>query len=420
MDPVTITLVVFVIAIVMFVWEKIPLALTSIIMAMTLVLTGVITPAQGFGGFVNNNVIIFFGMFVVGGALFETGAAAKIGGMVTRFAKSERQTIVILMITTGLVSGFLSSTATAAMFIPVVLGISASSGIARSKLLLPMAYATSMGSSLTLIATPPNLIANSVLQEVGYSFGFFEFAIIGVPRLGFGILYFYFIGYKFLPNNTEKGDSIFDDEIVDYSHIPEWKRIASIVVLVVASAGMALEGQIGIPMHVVSTICAISLVLMRVITEKQAYRSVDMSVIFLFAGTLALAAALDTSGAAAVIANTVIGFLGENPAPFAVMVTIIVIAGVLTQSMSNTAATAVLAPVALSIAINMNMDPRAVLMAVVTGSSISYASPIATPPNTMIYGIGGYKFVDYIKNGIPVIIYVFIITIIILPIFYQF
>jgi di/tricarboxylate transporter len=128
MNPAVITLLLLLFAVIMFIWEKIPLALTSMIVCIALVLTGVIDAKTAFAGFVNSNVILFVAMFIVGGALFETGMANKIGGLVTKFAKTERQLIIAVMSITGLMSGVLSNTGTAAVLIPVVVGIAARSG----------------------------------------------------------------------------------------------------------------------------------------------------------------------------------------------------------------------------------------------------------------------------------------------------
>ena len=417
-----VTLAILAFAIVMFIWEKISLALTSMIVVIALILTGVLDPAQGFSGFVNGSVILFFSMFIVGGALAETGAATQMASLVTKFAKTERQTIILLMIFAALLSGFVANTAAAAIFIPITLGISIKTGIFRSKLLMPMAFATSMGGGLTLVSTPPNLIVQGVLTEsTHYAFNFFDFAIITIPRMIIGIVYFAFIGYKLLPNlPNDQIETAAEIQSQDYSDIPQWKRITSVIILVLTTLGMVFENQIGVPNHVVSSMGAVIVVALGIINEKQAYKSVDMPTIFLFSGTLALATALDVTGTGALIANTVIGFLGDDPSPMLLLFTILLITGVLTQVMSNTASTAVLAPIVLSIAIQMNIDPRAALMAVATGSTLSYASPIATPPNTMVYGIGGYKFMDYVKNGIPIIIIVIIVASIILPIFFPF
>ena len=114
MDPMIITLILLAFAIVMFVLEKIPLALTSMIVCIALVVTGVLSIEEAFEGFIDTNVILFVAMFIVGGALFETGMANKLGGIVTKFAKTERQLIVTIMVVVGAMSGFLSNTADAA------------------------------------------------------------------------------------------------------------------------------------------------------------------------------------------------------------------------------------------------------------------------------------------------------------------
>jgi len=403
----------------MFVWEKIPLALTSMIVCVGLIVTGVLDPKVGFAGFVNTNVILFVGMFVVGGALFETGMANKIGGLVTRFAKTERQLIVAVMVITGTMSGFLSNTGTAAVLIPVVIGIAAKSGFSRSKLLMPLVFAAAMGGNLSLIGAPGNMIAQSALEEIGLKFGFFEYGLVGLPILVCGILYFTVFGYKLLPNTKGDDHSTFN-ETIDYSKVPQWKQNLSLIILLVTIVGMIFEEQIGIKLYVTSSIGAILLVLTGVMSEKQAYKSIDMQTIFLFGGTLALAAALESTGAGAVIADTVIGMLGENASPFALLFAVLLISAVLTNFMSNTATTALLVPISLSIATGMGADPRAVLMATVIGGSMAYATPIGMPANTMVLAAGGYKFRDYTKAGLPLIVLALVISLILLPVFFPF
>lgn len=143
------------------------------IVCISLILTGVLDPAEGFAGFVNSNVILFVDMFIIGGALFRTGMASEIGGLVTRFAKTERQLVVVIMLLTGFMSGLLSNTGTAAVLIPVIIGIAAQSGFARSRLLMPIVFAAAMGGNLSLIGAPGNLIAQAELQRQGLGFSFF-------------------------------------------------------------------------------------------------------------------------------------------------------------------------------------------------------------------------------------------------------
>ena len=133
MSSTTITLLFLLFAVIMFVLEKVPLGVTSMIVCCGLVVTGVLDVKTAFAGFIDSNVILFVAMFIVGGALFETGMANKIGGIVTRFASSERTLIVAIMVIVGVMSGVLSNTGTAAVLIPVVIGIAAKSGYSRSK-----------------------------------------------------------------------------------------------------------------------------------------------------------------------------------------------------------------------------------------------------------------------------------------------
>ena len=419
MSQITITLLFLLFAIVMFMWEKIPLGLTSMIVCVGLVVTGVLEWQTAFAGFIDSNVILFVAMFIVGGALFETGMANKIGGIVTHFAKTERQLIVAIMVIVGVMSGFLSNTGTAAILIPVVIGIAAKSGYSRSRLLMPLVFAAAMGGNLTLIGAPGNMIAQSGMEGIGLKFGFFDYAKVGVPILIVGIIYFAFIGYKFLPNKEGSDEGIFD-ESKDFSHVPKWKQYLSLVILLLTLVGMIFEEQLGIKLCVIGCMGALALMITGVISEKDALASIDLKTIFLFGGTLSLAAALEQTGAGELIAEKVIGMLGDNPSPYVLTFVIFMLCCVMTNFMSNTATTALMVPIGISIAQGMGADPSAVLMACVIGGSCAYATPIGMPANTMVVGLGGYKFKDYVKAGLPLILVSFVICMILLPVLFPF
>lgn len=419
MSQITITLLFLLFAIVMFMWEKIPLGLTSMIVCVGLVVTGVLEWQTAFAGFIDSNVILFVAMFIVGGALFETGMANKIGGIVTHFAKTERQLIVAIMVIVGVMSGFLSNTGTAAILIPVVIGIAAKSGYSRSRLLMPLVFAAAMGGNLTLIGAPGNMIAQSGMEGIGLKFGFFDYAKVGVPILIVGIIYFAFIGYKFLPNKEGSDEGIFD-ESKDFSHVPKWKQYLSLVILLLTLVGMIFEEQLGIKLCVIGCIGALALMVTGVISEKDALASIDLKTIFLFGGTLSLAAALEQTGAGELIAEKVIGMLGDNPSPYVLTFVIFMLCCVMTNFMSNTATTALMVPIGISIAQGMGADPSAVLMACVIGGSCAYATPIGMPANTMVVTAGGYTFKGYAKAGVPMILVATVVSMILLPIFYPF
>lgn len=418
MSPSTITLIFLAFAIVSFVLEKIPLALTATIVAIGLNLTGVLDNSATFAGYVNSNVILCVGMFVVGQALFETGMANKIGGLVTKFAKTERMLIVSVMVIVGIMSGFLSNTGTAAVLIPVVCGIADESGYSRSRLLMPLVFAAALGGNLSIIGAPGNLMGVNALQEMGMETSFFMYAPVGIPMLVAGILYFAFIGYRFLPDGTHGGEAV--EAQKDYSDVPQWKQIVSLVVLVVVILAMIFEKQIGVKIQISACVGAIILVLTGVISEKEALKSIDLKVVLLFGGSLALAKALETTGAGSLIADAIVGALGANPNPMILLLVIFVVGCALTNFMSNTATTALMVPIATSLAQSLGADPRSMIIATVIACSCAYATPIGMPANTMVVGLGGYKFNDYVKAGLPLIAVSFIICIVLLPILFPF
>ncbi len=420
MSASTITILFLIFAIVSFILEKIPLGLTATIVAIGLNVTGVLDTSQTFSGYVNSNVILCVGMFVVGQALFETGMANKIGGVVTRFAKNEKILMVAIMVIVGVMSGFLSNTGTAAVLIPVVCGIADESGYARSRLLMPLVFAAALGGNISIIGAPGNLMGVDALQNLGEETGFFMYAPIGIPMLVAGIIYFVLIGYRLLPKTSAKNVTEVAETKQDFSHVPKWKQITSLVVLIAVILAMIFEKQIGIPIQVSACIGACVVVLTGVISGKAALKSIDLKVVLLFGGSLALANALDSSGAGTMIADTIVGFLGKNPSPMMLLFVIFVVSCVLTNFMSNTATTALMVPIAVSMSDILGADPRAVVIATVIAASCAYATPIGMPANTMVVGLGGYTFKDYVKSGLPLILVSFALCMILLPILFPF
>ena len=276
MSQTTITLLFLAFAIVSFILEKIPLGLTASICALGLTLTGILDVSTTFSQYVNSNVILCVGMFVVGQALFETGMANKIGGLVTRFAKTEKTLIIAIMVIVGVMSGFLSNTGTAAVLIPVVCGIADESGYSRSHLLMPLVFAAALGGNLSIIGAPGNLMGVNALQEMGIKTSFFMYAPIGIPMLLIGILYFVCFGYKLLTQNQNEAAQNLEEQ-KDFSNVPKWKQIISLVVLIVVIFAMIFEELIGISIQLSACLGALFLVLTGVLTEKEALNSIENS-----------------------------------------------------------------------------------------------------------------------------------------------
>lgn len=423
------TLIVLAVMAVLFVTEIIPLAITSLGGAITLGLMGIITPKVIFSGLSDSTVVLFAGMFVVGAALFYTGLAQKIGETVVSHAgTSENGLMLAIMLVTATMSAFLSNTGTTAALLPVVVGICAVAKIPASRQLMPLAFAAGIGGIITMVGTPPNIIVSGTLSKFGIEpFGFFEFAWIGIPLTVATIVFMMLVGKHLLPKHeiTDAGDVEQEVAAEDISNDPKKQLYSGLILLGVIIAmilGDPLKTYFGInlPLSMVAVIGAMLCVLTGCLNEKQAYTSIDWVTIFLFAGMMPVATALDQSGAGKMIADAVIGVMGSDPSPYFATAVLFALSCIMTQFMSNTASCALLAPIGISIAQGMGADPHAVLMAIGVAASCAFGTPVGTPPNTLVLGPGQYKFTDYVKAGVPLILVCFVVSLIIIPMVWPF
>ena len=425
MSPAVTTLIVLGFVAFFFITELVPLAITALAGAIVLGLLGVIPVNTVFSGLSNSTVVLFAAMFVIGASMFHTGLAQKMGqGVVKLSGKSENGLMAGIMIAAAALSSVTSNTGTTACLIPVILGICTAAKIPASRQMMPLAFAAGLGGIITLVGTPPNIIAAGALKAAGLRpFGFFEFAWIGVPLTVAGLIYMLTIGKRLLPTEQISAEGVkVDEEAAAEAKAgvsdPKKQWITGLVLVAVVVV-MALDLK-RVPLEVAAGIGALVLVVTGCLSEKQAYRGIDWVTIFLFAGMMPIATAMDKSGAGKMIAEWVVGMLGGSPSPMMVTSALFLLSAGLTQFMSNTACTALLAPIGISIATGLGASPHAVLMAIAVAASCAFSTPVGTPPNTLVLGPGGYKFNDYVKAGTGLVVVCFIVSIIVIPMVWPF
>ena len=405
---------------VFFITEIIPLAVTATAGSIACGLLGFIPAKQVFSGLSNSTVVLFAGMFVVGAAMFYTGLAQKIGETVVKVTGSGENSLMFgIMLVGAVLSSVLSNTGTAACLLPVVLGVCSAAKIPASRELMPLAFACGIGGIITLVGTPPNIIAAGALAQAGYEpFGFFEFAKIGIPLTIGAMAYMMLLGKHLIPKRELNSDQDIEQEI-EANETSSTKMVVSGVILLVVVLVMAL-GIKGITLEMAAILGALVCVLTGCLTEKQAYASIDWVTIFLFAGMMPVSKAMDKTGAGKVIAQWAVGLMGGSPSPMVVTIVLFILSCGLTQFMSNTASAALLCPIGIAIAKQLGASPHAVLMAIAVAASCAFATPVGTPPNTLVLGPGGYKFMDYVKAGTGLVIVSFLISIVLIPMFWPF
>ena len=444
MDSSTIAIVITVITIVSFILEKIPLAMTAMIASLAM---GILVPEMKlsdiYSGFSSNNVIMVAGMCIVGDALFKTGMANKIGKALGKsaVAKNERTFLVAVVICCTVMSAFLSNSGTIAMWMPLIAAVAAkSNGVIRSKMIILAAgIACAVGGAGTLVGSTSQQTANAVLMGVaGYEDGLslFDQTKIMIPLCLIMIVYFATVGYSLTKKvlkpespDFDKGNYYADlasktsDET--QNDVPAWKGWFSLIVLLLCIVGFILTDQAAfkpyINVAVVALIGATVLITSGCMPLKKTLAEMDWNTLVILAAAQGFAKGLDVSGGGKVIADAVLNLFGGQEASTAVLMAVgVIVTTILTNFMSNTALAAMMTPIYIQIANSLGVSPVPFVIAIgCVATNLACATPVGTPACTQTLP-AGYKYMDYMKIGGPLLILLIIGAVFFAPIMYPF
>ena len=427
MTPASITLIVFLIALGLFIADFLPMGLMVFMVPVALYFCGVIEAKEIFAPLVGQSIILVVAMSVIGAALFRTGMAERIGRLLFRFCPGERSLMLTVTLFSGIVSSFVSNTGTVAILIPIIMGAAASHRVKPSRLLIPLTAGATLGGNISVIGSPGNLIAKETIEkfsEGALSVRFFEYAEVGVPLLLAAAVFYALVGPKLLPSKGEDagGDARpHAPRRQETTVFPGWKGWFTVVVLLVTVGAMIGADYVKClpPMHISACVGAIAVVLFGVLSQKEAFAAFDMQAVFLLSFMTPLGGAMMKTGAAQKIADAVVG-VGGGHGPLVMMAVLWLTVWGLTQVMSNTATCALFCPIGWTIAKTLGADPRAVVIAILIASSVAVCTPLAIPANSMILEPGGLRFKDFFKPGICLSAVAFLLSMILLPVIYPF
>ncbi len=613
------TLIILAVTAVFFVIGKIRSDIVALCSLILLMAFGILTPTEALSGFSNSVVIMMVGLFVVGGAVFQTGLAKMISGKIMHLAgDNETRLFLLVMLTTTAIGAFVSNTGTVALMLPIVVSMAAKGNISASRLLMPLAFASSLGGMLTLIGTPPNLVIQEALANAGYgTLGFFSFTPVGIIAIAIGIIVLMPLSKWLLSNKDKDGSKKKKrtkslQELVDEYHLADqltryvipkgselndktlmeldiqnrynlsvmeirrekrgrngWIRdvsqkmagpktrfmegdiiyisgepeqmerfatdyklkqpvtkqkgnaqnkmdfydigIAELVIMPnttlqnhkIKESGFRSKYNINIVAvrrngnYILNNLAEVSLhagdvllvqgtwanisrlthedehwvVLGQPLAEAEkvtldhkaplaaiimlamiammvfdfipiepvtavmiagvlmvltgcfrnveaAYKTINWETIVLIAAMMPMSVALEKTGASAMISQSLVSGLGAY-GPYALLAGIYFTTSLLTMFISNTATAVLMAPIALSSALGLHVNPTAFLFAVSLGASMCFASPFSTPPNALVMQAGRYTFMDYVKVGLPLQIIIGIVMVFVLPLLFP-
>jgi di/tricarboxylate transporter len=206
-------------AVILFVSERLRVDLIAMLVLITLSITGLVTIDEAFSGFSSPAVITVWSVYIVSGGLFLSGVADRLAQLMLRLAgENYVRILVVIMLTVGIMSSFMNNIGAVAILLPAVVSVGRKINVPPSKLLIPMSFVSLLGGKMTLIGTPPNILATSIMETYAgiEPFAFFDFAPMGILLLTTGVLYFVLVGRHLLPDRPPGGDIAHDYQIRDY------------------------------------------------------------------------------------------------------------------------------------------------------------------------------------------------------------
>lgn len=399
------------------IWDKVRADVVALAGAAVLLMTGVVRPIQVQSAFASPAIIALASLFVIAYAMELSGLLdSSIRGLVAVCRRIGRAGLWILIALAGSASAFLNNTPIVVLTAPVVRQAAKSLQLSPKCFLMPLSYAAVLGGCCTLIGTSTNLLVNDMAAVAAQpKFGIFEITPVGLAVALTGGLYLLFFSSRLL-----KGDvsdvSTFDDALkgraepglagaqvgsaTAFTAQRKLRPIKALASLTVFVAVIALAAMNVAPIAACAFAGAVFLILVRVITADEAYSGLRPDVLMLIAGMLVLGIALRISGVAESATDMLIGSLdGLSP----LLALIIVYGATLfaTELLSNATVAVLFTPIAVSLAEALHVSPRPFLVAVMIAGSAAFATPFGYQTNVLVYQMGGYNYLDFVKVGLP-------------------
>ena len=413
-----VSLVIFVACIALFVWDRLPMATTAILGCVAMVVCGVCDFKTAFGQFASSTVILTIGVMIIGAAISETGLAAAIGAWIVKVSRGSAVKLIVgTYLVSAVMSAFLTNSAVLAIFIPIIMGLSAANKSIKAKnLIMPIAYGCVIGGASTLVGSTQQMTAQGLLEEAGLrTFKTFDFTLVGGLLVVPGLLYCLFIGRKrgekIWGNREDEGEYEVADGTQQYV---KWKMILMAAIFV---ATVVLYITEWLPLAVTSTAAALLCIITGCITQKKAVVSVNWNIVGRLAGCLGLAKALEVAGGTRLISQGFRALVGDSFSPFLLFCILVLLVQVTSQFISNSTAILIVLPIVVSIAPDMGLNSYAFALGITLASGVALSCPLASSTLGMSMSVG-YRFNDYFKYSIFFDIIAYLVLILTVPAIY--
>ncbi len=419
-------LILFALIIFIFVNKKIPNAFGGLLLPFFAAATGLSTVANTMTYYASTTLWLVFCMQMFGAAFFECGLADIVGDFLfkviakTSFKDKAAFAVIAIMVVAGVASMFLQNLGITAAFIPVMLALAVKTGISRTKLLMVLPIATALGGAATLTGTPMHAVINGNMEEFALQgFSMFEYAKTAVPVWIIVTALYALFHNKLFPSRYVEDPALEGGENsgVVIKGTPRERWVVGICYVLFILAIM-FKSQVGMTECASGMFLCAMMWLFKGITMPKLLAAIKPMFLLQSACILGLVSILVSSKAANLLIAPVLALLGNNPAPALVVAVFFIIAGVLTQFLTNNYVALLLFPLAVPYCIEIGLDPRGVVMAILMGCNNCCMTPMATPANLIVMDDGHIEFGDYMKPGLVMFLVGAVINIVLIPIIY--
>jgi len=391
-----------------------------------LILTGVLTPDEALQGFSNQEIITIALLFIIAGAIQQSGILGVVFKKLLKKDIRPSQNIIRLMLPISAISAFMNNTPIVVMLMPEIRKWCQKNQYPVSKLLIPLSYATIFGGMVTLIGTSTNLVVQGMLIAHGLpGMSMFELTVIGLPAAIIGILYMAFVGYWILPNNKDVEESAAEasreiDKLVnsnnDYHVISRnWYRLIGSqkpkIIVGTLLMTILLAGSQLVSMFNAALLGVLILFVTKAITFQDMRQFIPFNILLLIASSFGIGYAISSTGTADFLVNQFFLLFGGGLDGIWIVIIVYLITNILTQVIANSAVAALMFPIVLSLSQHSSVSLMALVLTMTVAASASFAIPIGYQTNLIVYGPGRYKFVDFLKVGIPLSLLYMIVTV---------
>ena len=405
--------------IIVFFGGWIPMAAAALAVPMLLQITGILSFEEAWAGFSSDTVVSLVVLFILGGILNQTTFLSDLRVIVTKMGdgnKGKRKVLLAAMLMSMVFSTFASPVSAMAIMLPIVVALAKDTGLPVKntiKACTDVACSSNnvlpFGTALTAYIT-----FNGYLEAAGATerFEFIDPFLAKVPIFIVFFLYIYFIGFKHYAKSDERHESNMGegkkkrDEKNKEPLSPGRNRLCKI--LFFGSAGLMILASIftDIDMYMIGAVAILIALATKVITQKEAIRSIRWETIFIYGGTVSLSTAMNNSGLNEIIANGMSSMLGGVTNVYIVAGAFFLASFTLTQFTSNRTVGAVFRPISIAAAVGLGIDPRFTLLAIHYGSSLSTLTPMATSCQLLAYNEGGFNMKEFAIGSIgPALVY---------------